>query len=191
MRPRYTSGQLSLSKEKVEQLFLKSHTYEERLLLLIGFSIGLRRGDLVRIELEHIDTKNSTLSYFEMKKGNLLKTVPLTLRLNQELIRYIKFLGKTNNKYLFPNRQKNSSCDHMSDKTAYNIFNTICARANIKTPIPITVMRSSCVKIKVSCGWTIEQVAALIGDKASTVMDHYSTPSTGELAQLMKDKGGI
>ena len=154
----------------------------------------MRREDIVRIEIQNINFETNEFSYLEKKKGNRIKTVPMTDRLANELRMYIAEHTIPGQKYLFPARQKTSKlgiCEYMSSKTAYNIFNALCEKAGVATPIPIHAMRSTCIKLKQEEGWTIEQVAALIGDKASTVMDHYSTPNAGELAQLMKTKGGI
>jgi integrase len=193
-KPTYTTGQKSLTRKQTESVILAANSYEDKQLVLIGFTLGLRRDDLVRVEIQNINFDTNEFSYLEKKKKNRIKTVPMTERLSNELRMYIAEHTTPEQKYLFPARQKTSKlgvCEYMSSKTAYNIFNTLCKKAGVATPIPIHAMRSTCIKLKQEDGWTIEQVAALIGDKASTVMDHYSTPSTGELAQLMKDKGGI
>lgn len=208
-KPTYTTGQKALTRKQTENVILAANSYEDKIMVLIGFTLGLRRDDLVRVEIQNIDLESKTLSYLEKKKGNRIKTVPITERLQHELSLYLKQHTLPGQKYLFPARQKLSKrnkknpetkevvcreyhdCEYMSSKTAYNIFNSLCKKAGVQTPIPIHAMRSTCIKLKQEEGWTVEQVAALIGDKASTVMDHYSTPSTGELAQLMKDKGGI
>jgi len=197
----YTTGQKALTRKQTETVINSANSYEDKIMVLIGFTLGLRRDDLVRVEIQNIDLESKTLSYLEKKKGNRIKTVPITDRLQHELALYLKQHTTLGQKYLFPPRQRLSkrgkeireyhNCEYMSSKTAYNIFNALCEKAGVQTPIPIHAMRSTCIKLKQEEGWTIEQVAALIGDKVSTVQEHYSTPSTGELAQLMKEKGGI
>jgi integrase len=205
----YTTGEKALVRKEAEAVIMAAKSYEDKLLVLIGFTLGPRRDDLVAIEIQNIDTKSGTLSYHEKKKGMRVKTVPISDRLIHELELYLTTHTVEGQRYLFPPRQKTSvkkvkdavtkevtgkervSCQHMSSKTAYNIFNTLCKSVGVKIPIPIHAMRSTCIKLKQEEGWTIEQVAALIGDTVETVQEHYSTPSVGQLAQLMKEKGGI
>jgi integrase len=190
-RQSYTTGEKALTRKQAESVLMAADSYEEKLLILIGLTLGLRRDDLVALEIQNIDVKSGVLSYHEKKKGGRIKTVPLSDRLAHELELYLKTHTKSDQKYLFPPRQETHNCGHLSSKTAYNIFNDLCEKVNIPTPIPIHAMRSTCIKLKQEEGWTIEQVAALIGDTVETVQEHYSTPSAGQLSQLMKEKGGI
>jgi integrase len=205
----YTTGEKALVRKEAEAVIMAAKSYEDKLLVLIGFTLGPRRDDLVAIEIQNVDTKGGTLSYHEKKKGGRIKTVPMSDRLIHELELYLSAHTTEGQRYLFPPRQETSVkkkkdpatkevigkerviCQHMSSKTAYNIFNTLCKSVGVKTPIPIHAMRSTCIKLKQEEGWTIEQVAALIGDTVETVQEHYTTPSAGQLAQLMKEKGGI
>ena len=203
----YTTGQKALSRKEAEAVILSADSFEDKILVMIGFSLGLRREDLVRIEVQNI--QNGELSYHEKKKGNRIKTVPLSDRLWQELKLYREAHTSIGQKYLFPAQQKTSKktikdpetkkaigketviCEHMSSKTAYNRFNALCKKVGIKTPIPVHAMRSTCIKLHQEEGWSIAQVAALIGDKVATVQEHYDTPNNAELAKMMKEKCSI
>lgn len=189
----YTTGEKALNRKQANAVLMAANSYEDKMLIMIGFTLGLRRDDLVRIEIPNIDltTNSPMLSYHEKKKGNRIKTVPLSNELAHELSLYIKEHTEKDQKYLFPARQNVREGGSMSSKTAYNIFNDLCKKAGIPTPIPIHAMRSTCIKLKQEEGWTIEQVAALIGDKVSTVQEHYATPSMGELTSLMQKSNGI
>jgi integrase len=188
----YTTGEKALTRKQAEAVLLAADSYEEKVLMLIGFTLGMRRDDLVAIEIQNIDVKAGTLSYHEKKKGGRIKTVPLSDRLQHELDLYIKEHTTPDQKYLFPPRQETHNCGHMSSKTAYNIFRNLCEKVGgIPTPIPIHAMRSTCIKLKQEEGWSIEAVAFLVGDSVETVQEHYTTPSAAQLAQLMKEKGGI
>jgi len=189
-QPSYTTGEKSLSRKEAESVIMAADSFEDKILVMIGFSLGPRREDLVGIELMNIDLNAGELSYLEKKKGNRIKTVPLSDRLIQDLKLYLQAHTVPGQKYLFPALQKTHHCEHMSSKTAYNRFNKLCKKVGIKTPIPVHVMRATCIKLKRDDGWTVEQVAALIGDKVITVQEHYATPSRGDLAQLMKEKSG-
>ena len=189
----YTTGEKALNRKQATAVIMAANSYEDKMLMMIGFTLGLRRDDLVRIEISNIDLnpREPMLSYHEKKKGNRVKMVPITNELAHELSLYIKEHTAKDQKYLFPARQNAREGGSMSSKTAYNIFNELCKKAGVQTPIPIHAMRSTCIKLKQEEGWTIEQVAALIGDKVSTVQEHYATPSMGELTTLMQKSNGI
>lgn len=185
----YTTGQKALSRKEAESVILAADSFEDKILMMIGFNLGLRREDLVRVEIRNI--RNGELSYLEKKKGNQIKTVPLPDKLIQELKLYTQAHTGTDQKYLFPALQKTHCSEHMSSKTAYNRFNALCKKVGIKTPIPVHAMRATCIKLHQEQGWSVAQVAALIGDKVATVQEHYDTPNNAELAKMMKDTGGI
>ena len=204
----YRTGEKALSKKEAEAVILAAKTMEEKLLVMCGFSFGPRRDDLVAIEIVNIDLENKTLAYSEKKKRGRIKIVPLSDRLHQELTLYITETIKVRNddgtfrtipkhiqpgqKYLFPSLEgKDRYQNHMSSRTAYNWYNDLCKIVGIPTPIPIHSMRSTCIKIKEAEGWKPEQTAELIGDRVSTVMDHYATPTRAEIAEMMKTRSGI
>jgi len=187
----YKTGEKALTKKEAEAVIMAATSYEDKLLVLMGFTYGPRRDDLVRTKIQDIDIAAGTLSYLEKKKGDRIKTIPLSDRLKHELDLYIKAHTVPGQVYLFPPRQKTHNCGHMSSRTAYNIFNDLCKKVGIPTPIPIHAMRSTCIKIKQAEGWTIEQTAALIGDTVATVQEHYATPSMGDLQKIMKERPGV
>lgn len=172
-----------LTLEQANSVITSAKSYEDRLLVLIGFTIGMNRDDLVKIEIRNIDIKCGILSYH--KSGRVWK-IPLSDRLIHELKLYIKDHTTVDQKYLFPPRQITHNCGHMSSKTAYNIFNAICKDVNIPTPIPIRVMRSTCINLKLEDGWTIDQIEAFFGRNNS-----FSTMGQDQLSQLMRERGGL
>ena len=105
-RQPYKTGEKALGRKQAEAVLLAARSYEETILVLIGFTLGQRRDDLVSIEIQNIDTDTGFLSYHEKKKGNRIKTVPLTDRLSHELKLYIEQHTVLGQKYLFPPRQE-------------------------------------------------------------------------------------
>jgi integrase len=187
----YTTGERALSRKQAESVIAAARSYEEKLLVLIGFTLGLRRDDLVALRVQDFNTDNGTLVYMEKKKGNRIRTVPLTPRLNSEFKLYKESHIKPDQVYLFPSREKNTKFPYLSSRTAYTIFNDLCGAVGIKTPIPIHSMRATAVKLMQEQGWKVEQTAKIIGDKVETVLQYYATPTDDEVKDLMKEKGGI
>lgn len=79
---------------------------KDKMLVLIGFTLRLRRDDLVRVEIQNINFATNEFSYLEKKKGNRIKTVPMTERLSNELRVYINSHSKTGQKFLFPRKHQ-------------------------------------------------------------------------------------
>jgi integrase len=185
-----TSGERALSKEQSEQLINAASTYQDRLMFLTAITLGLRRDDLVSLEISGVDLEKGTLQYKERKKGMRFRTVPMSARLISEMRLYLNNHCDVGQQFLFPSAKKAAS-PHLASKTAYNRFNEVADKIGLHTPIPIHALRATCIKLKIAEGWTIQQVAALLGDTVAVVQEHYATPSEAELIEQMKKGGGI
>jgi integrase/recombinase XerD len=183
----YTTGQKSLTEMEYQKLLSSCDNLQDRLLLMLGVSLGLRREDIVRVRISNIDLQNKWLTYLEKKKGDKIRRVPMGDKLKQEIEVYINTTKPKD--FLFPNRQIGKT-QHMSGRTAYNRLKWLCEKSGVE-PRPFHALRSTCIKLKQKQGWSVEQVAALIGDTVATVQSHYSTPSDDEMKNIMQDKEGI
>jgi integrase len=173
-----SSGEDALTQEELDKVLKITPTDEDRLLIMIGVSLGLRRTDLVGIRRENINTADGTLAYVEKKKKNKLLIRPIPDTLKNELERYLK------------DKPKYGPLFEFCDRTAWNRFNKMCDLAGIKRR-PIHALRSTCIKLHQKMGWSESQTAKLIDDTVSTVQAHYSTPTQEELSKMMKEKSVI
>jgi integrase len=187
----YVTGERALSRSQVESVLAASRTYEEKLMMLIGFTLGLRRDDLVAIQVGNVDIQNGVLKYVEKKKKSRIRSVPMPQSLISEMKLYMRDNVENGQVYLFPAREKNTKVGHVSSRTAYTVFNDLCSLVGIETPIPIHAMRATCAKLLKERGWSIEQVAKLIGDEVATVQQYYMMPSDDEMKTVMRERGGI
>ena len=172
----YRTGEYALTKGEYEKLLQAAGTIEDRVMVMLGVSLGLRRGDLVRVRVGDIDLKNCTLSYHEKKKGDRIRTVPIGPRMALEL----KILMRTlhaGQETLFT----------FKDRQAYNRFMNLCDVAGIPRR-PFHALRATAIKFAQAAGWTPEQVAELTGDTIKVIQEHYATPSRAEMSELVKGK---
>jgi integrase len=176
-QPVHYCGEQALTRIEYQKLLDVCDDQEDKLLLMIGVSLGLRRSDIVRIMINNIDFQNNTLSYQEMKKKNRLRVVPLSPKLANELKIFIKLSGRKITDKLFSFRERQS----------WNRFNKLCDKAGIPRR-PIHCLRATCCKFYLEAGLRPEQVAKIVGDRVETIMQHYTIPSSGELQQLVRDK---
>jgi integrase len=187
-KEKYTSGQKALTEEEYNKVIDVCTNYEDRLLILVAVDLGLRREDIIRLQVQNIDLEHGWVSYHEKKKGDTIHKVPIGPKMKQEIAMYIHATKVTD--YLFPAQQK-SDTPYMSGRTAYNRFTALCIRAGVGVPRPFHALRATCIKLKQKQGWTIEQVAWLIHDTVSTVQAHYSTPTQDEMKKIMDNKEAI
>jgi len=175
--PTHYSGEQSLTRIEYQKLLDVCDNGEDRLLLMIGVSLGLRRSDIVRIAINNINFHDNVISYQEMKKKNRLRTVPIPPKLANELKIFIKLSGRKITDKLFS----------FGERQSWNRFNRLCDKAGIPRR-PIHCLRATCCKFYLEAGLRPEQVAKIVGDRVETIMLHYSIPSNGELQQLMKER---
>ena len=65
---RNNSGERALSEKQVAAVIAASHTTQDKLLMEIGFSLGLRRDDLVALKVVNVNTDEGVITYEEKKK---------------------------------------------------------------------------------------------------------------------------
>jgi len=151
-------------------------TLEDRVMIMLAVSLGLRRSDLVRVKTANINFAVHRLTYLEKKKGDRIRVVPIGVKLEQEMKMLIKTLPK-NQDTLFS----------FKDRQAYNRFAALCERAGIEQR-PFHALRATCVKFCQANGWKPEEVAELIGDSLQVIQAHYSVPSDAEMGETMRTK---
>lgn len=176
MTQTYYTGEKALTRVEYDKLISVCDDHEDRILLMLGVSLGLRRSDLVKVLVQDIHLEDGLLTYREKKKNMRSRTVPIPQKLKAELTIYIKSKNLRGGPLL-----------SFGDRQAYNRFNALCDKAGVERR-PIHSLRATCVKFCRDAGWTVEETAKLIGDEVSTVQRHYSVPSHGELVKTMNEK---
>jgi integrase len=172
----YRTGEYALTRGEYEKLLQAAGSIEDRVMVMLGASLGLRRGDLVRVKVSDVDFKNNALSYHEKKKGDRIRTVPIGPRMALEL----KILMGT----LAAGQE---TVFTFKDRQAYNRWITLCDVARIPRR-PFHALRATAIKFAQAAGWTPEQVAELTGDTIKVIQEHYATPSRAEMGELVKAK---
>lgn len=172
----------AFSKSERARLLAACNTMADYILILLGMRYGFRREDIVKLRTSNINLEHWTITYYEHKK-HADRTIPIEPDVVVELRKYINTLGKNESGYLFPWQDGTTAWRHLQD---------ICAVAKIPVPTsrtgrPFHALRGTCVKMRQEQGWTLNEVAALIGDDVETVAKHYATVTPGELAEKMKN----
>jgi len=170
---RYT-GDVALSRDEYNKLLAAATTLEDRLMLMIGVALGLRRSDLARVRLENINFDRHELTYLEKKKKNRARSVPLPPKLETELKLFMK-----------EQRRKHGPIFSCSDRQLWNRFAIICDTAGVKRR-PIHALRSTCVSFLMEADFTVAEAAKILGDAESTVFKHYISQTSAYLSDKMR-----
>ncbi len=178
-KEKYKAGEKALTSSQVDEFLFVITDVRDLAMFQIALSGGLRRLDLVSIQKKDIDFELKTLTFMEHKKDRI-KTIPLP----DTVLNTIRMVLKA---YA---REKDGRLFNISDKTAYNRFQMYLKRAGIPGR-PIHALRSTCIKLCQKNGWKEEQTASLVGDKVSTIQEHYLTPSKEEMSELVRSNSVI
>lgn len=186
-KTRYKTGEKSLTPKQEEKLIKALDSYRDETLIKLELALGCRRSDIVRIEWANVNETDNGITYHEQKKGDRLHTAFVSDDIIQMLKRYRNL---SQGKYLFPAIKKDNAKGHLSDRTAYDIFNRGMKRAGIIGPNqchPFHALRATCIKKCQRVGWTAEQTARHVNDSVRVIQEHYTTPSMAERAQVAKE----
>jgi len=176
-KERYKSGEKALTPREVEQFLAVVTDIRDLALFQIALSCGLRRDDIVHINKADIDFLEKKLVFREKKKKRI-HTVYLTDRVLTTIKMVLNAYGKEKDKRLFP----------ISSKTAYNRFQRYLDRAGLPRR-PFHSIRATCIKLCQAKGWGEAKTAAHVGDKVTTIQEHYLTPSPAEMREIVQEKG--
>jgi integrase len=172
----YKTGEFALTPTEYDKLLESCSSIEDETLIKFTVATGLRRADIVRVELQNLDTDSGKVTFSEKKKGGRIRTIYVGPKLRQLLNKYLKTTPKTQ-KMLFG----------FSERTAYNKLQRLCDIAGIPQR-PFHALRATCMKRCQRAGWTPEQVVDLTGDTLRVIQEHYATPSSSEMQEVSVNK---
>ena len=188
---KYRTGEHSLSATQVKKLLNTFDSIFEKAIIHLALGIGLRRKDVVNVKRNDYDEETGMITYFEHKKSKTRTVKIPSDEVRNTLNMYLKIrdLKHPNNKWLFPSpvNSEKFRLSHISDRQIYTIFNDHLEIAGISKR-PFHACRATCIKMCELAAWKDFQTAALVGDKVSTIQEHYLTPSRSEMIEIADDK---
>ncbi len=177
------AGQVALTPDEVEQLLRQVDRLEERALLELVLTTGLRREDVVSVPLEGLDVERGTLRFYESKKRRT-REVPVQGRTLITVRTYVRTLPK-GERWLFPSPRRSGR--HQTGRFAWTILNRWLDVAGLPRR-PFHALRATAYKLAKARGWSVELAAALLGDTIRTAQEFYGVATPGELLQVARDK---
>ena len=120
-----------LSPQEVERLIQYADSRLHRVCILTLYATGMRREELVRLKVEHIDTARM-LIHIRQGKGKKDRDVMLSPRLLAELRDYWRSANPKPKTYLFPGKGPHPNPDiPMESKSVWNAVHEAARRAGL------------------------------------------------------------
>ncbi len=177
-------GKFSLTEAQILELLSHVNDLRDYTLIQLAVTTGIRREDIVSIEVKDVDLKRQLVTFHEQKKSRswsayLWGDSPVTLE------RYLKTIDRRE-RFLFPGRSARiPSKTHLTGRAAYDLLQKWLKATGLEER-PFHALRSSCMKMLLRKGWTIEQVMRQTGDTAEVIQEHYTIPSDSEMTELAR-----
>lgn len=161
----------SLTSTEQDMLLNVIDKYEDHALFTLALTTGIRREDIVSIEIGNVDLENRKITFWESKKRKF-HTVPIAEIAHPHILRYVNTLKK-GQKRLF----------NITGKTAYNRLQKYVEKAQINKKLAFHDLRRTFVKTAKRKGMSIKAIAQILDDKIDTVETWYANLDHHELLE--------
>jgi site-specific recombinase XerD len=168
-RPRH-DGRLPmiLSKEEISRILSLEKNPKHRLLLMLVYSSGLRVSEVVTLRKEHIDLSRKVI-FIRLGKGRKDRSTLLSEKAAQYIVEYYKYFNIE--KWIFPG---NPSSNHLSIRSAQQIFDKAVRRAEISKEISIHNLRHTFATHLLESGTDIRYIQTLLGHSSLRTTERYT-----------------
>lgn len=167
-----------LSKEEVKALLDALDNKKHRVMLILIYACGLRRGELLSLKPIHIDSKRG-LVHIRAAKGKKDRQVPLSERV-LELLRdyYSQYRPSV---WLFEGQVKG---EPYSARSIEEVLKKATGLAKIKKPVTLHWLRHSYATHLMENGTDLRHIQELLGHKSSKTTEIYTHVSTNQLLKI-------
>ncbi|MEE9573889.1 MAG: site-specific integrase [Candidatus Neomarinimicrobiota bacterium] len=165
----YKSDSLTIEEQK--KLLEHAKSYEDVVLFKLALQTGIRREDIVKIQLGNVNVTARSITFWEAKKKRFW-TVPISKGLIMDIVRYKLSLPK-GHKLLFG----------FTGRTAYNKLQKTLLNAGIKKHISFHDLRRSFVKTAKRQGLSDKAIQQITGDTQKVLQRHYENLDQDELKE--------
>lgn len=173
-----TSGELSLSEDEIKRFLKVIDSIQHLALFRLELCAGIRREDVVGINIRDIDLEKKELTFWEAKKSRnhtvAIDDCEYAMRM------YLNTVPKGQEK-LFP----------FSGKTAYNIFQRYLRKAGITKKNeckPFHILRATFMNMARDSGRSPEWTQQQSGDSARVILEHYMKLSKARMHEEAQQK---
>ncbi len=167
-----------LDKTEVKGIFDATTNLKHKALLMVTYSAGLRVGEVVRLQLEDIDSVRMTV-HVRKPKGRRERYSILGKKTLEVLRTY--FRSYRPSRWLFAGQQRDH---HLSERSAEEVFKDSAAGAGIRKKVSIHSLRHSFATHLLECGVDIRYIQELLGHRSMKTTEIYTHVSRHKLSQI-------
>jgi len=157
-----------LSREEVARLFKVTTNLKHKALLMVGYSAGLRVGEVVRLKVSDVDSKRMQIRVIAGKGAKDRYTV-LSERALSVLREYFRAYKPKD--WLFPGAELT---DHLSERSAQKVFACSRKKAGITKPVTFHTLRHSFATHLLEDGVDIRYIQELMGHDSILTTQRYT-----------------
>ena len=167
-----------LSKEEVKAILGAHANIKHKAMLSMIYSGGLRSGELLSLQTQHIDSKRNIV-LLKNAKGKKDRIVPLSPKILDLLRDYYKIY--TPRLYLFEGQKAGEKYDARS---LQQILKQALQKAGITKPVTLHWLRHSYATHLLETGTDLRYIQELLGHSSSKTTEIYTHVSTKSIQQI-------
>jgi site-specific recombinase XerD len=177
-----------LSQEEVARLINASSSLFQRTLLLVLYGTGMRRSELARVKIAHIDSQRMIIHVVD-GKGHKDRDLPLSPTLLENLRVYWRWLKPRI--YLFPSRMHRDHEQPISDKIVWRGCTQAAKTAGIRKPVSPHLVRHAWATHLLEAGTDLRTIQLLLGHEDLEVTAKYLHLSAQHLQKVVNPIEGL
>lgn len=170
-----------LSQEEVARLIDASTTLFQRTMLMVLYGTGMRRAELARLKVAHIDSQRLVIHVVD-GKGHKDRDLPLSPTLLENLRVYWRWLKPRT--YLFPSRMHRDHEQPISDKIVWRACTQAAKKAGIRKRVSPHLVRHSWATHLLEAGTDLRTIQLLLGHEDLEVTAQYLHLSAQHLQKV-------
>jgi len=168
-----------LSKEEVRLILSAQRNLKHRTMLSLIYSCGLRRGELLDLKLQDIDSKRG-LVIIRMAKGKKDRVTPLSEKVLVMLREYFKaYKPKI---WLFEGQHAGEKYD---ERSLASVLKQALEKCKITKPVTLHWLRHSYATHLLESGTDLRYIQELLGHSSSRTTEIYTHVSNKELQRII------
>lgn len=167
-----------LSKEEVKQILEAPKNLKHRCMLSVIYACGLRRSELLNLQVNDIDSKRKLL-IIRNSKGNKDRVLPISEKLIKMLRDY--YVAYKPKRWLFEGQ---SPSTQYTGASLFKVLRKSVDSANINKPVTLHWLRHSYATHLLESGTDLRYIQELLGHKSSKTTEIYTHVSTKSLQNI-------
>ena len=167
-----------LSKEEVKKILSGVLNLKHKAMLSVIYACGLRRGELLKLKPEHIDSKRGII-LIKQAKGRKDRIAPLPTKIIEMLRTYYKEYKPS--LYLFEGQVKG---EKYNERSLNEVFSQAILKSKILKPATLHWLRHSYATHLLESGTDVRYIQELLGHKSIKTTEIYTHVSTKKISEI-------